>query len=192
MGTDPDDTARLNGRLRELLERHPRATWPRQRQRSASVALWLDVHDGLRRECAALQAAADDYRAGRTSAPPLAARTAPRLHGMLAELKGHHETEDFHYFPALRERHPQLAGGFDALAGDHSRLERAMADAAHALGLLLAASTEGADPSAARHAAERFVATGAELTAGLGRHLADEEDLVIPLLLDLEKRDDFG
>ena len=144
------------------------------------------MHDGFRRECAALRAAADDYRAGRAAAPQLAARAAPRLRAMLAKLTGHHETEDFHYFPAFRERHPQLARGFNTLASDHSRLQRAMADAAAALDLLLAVSSNGANRAAAPHAAERFVAAGAALYAGLERHLADEEDLIIPLLLDLE------
>jgi hemerythrin HHE cation binding domain-containing protein len=181
LASDVDQRAGWSGELRELLDRHPRETWARHR--SPTIALWLDMHDGFRRECAALLAAADDYRAGRATAPQLAALTAPRLRGLIVHLHGHHETEDFHYFPVFRAGHPALAPALDALGADHARLQRDVSDANAALEQLLAASASG-PTRAAEHAANSFVAASARLCGHLVRHLADEEDLVIPLLLE--------
>src|SRR5688572_24193401 len=111
--------------LRFLLERHPRATWPNAG--SASVAFWLQVHDRLRRDAAGLDAATEDYRSGRSSPVELAVVAAPRLRGLVAAMHGHHQIEDFEYFPEFRRAEPRLAAGFD-------RLERAPTGLSPAVG----------------------------------------------------------
>jgi hypothetical protein len=66
-GLSADSSGSWPAELLFLLERHPRATWPSAG--SASVAFWLQVHDRLRRDAADLDAAAEDYRSGRSSPP---------------------------------------------------------------------------------------------------------------------------
>jgi hemerythrin HHE cation binding domain-containing protein len=182
--SDLDERSGWPPELRVLLERHPRVSW--QQHGSASVALWLDVHDGFRHECSALDAAGADYRDRRMTAAQLAAVTAPRLRGLIGRLRGHHEIEDYHYFPVLRDTDPRLELGFDALAADHESLHGDIAATAAALTELLSATDPKSlrDTAAPRHAAERFVAASGRLNRRLGQHLRDEEDLVIPLLLD--------
>jgi len=161
-----------------LLERHPRATWPTAR--SASAAFWLDVHERLRRDCAGLRQAGDDYLRGRHTAAQLAAVAAPRLRGLVAAMQGHHQIEDHEYFPAFRGTEPRLAPDFDLLEAEHAALLRDVAAAQAALAELRA-TTEAKDGELA---ARRYVAAADALCERLVRHLADEEDLVVPLLIE--------
>jgi hypothetical protein len=173
--TDKDGES---ARSKELLERHPRASW--HDSRSASAAFWLEVHEHLRRDIAGLLAADNDYRA---SPQRLAVVAAPRLHGLIAGLHGHHQIEDFHYFPTFRRSEPQLTAGFDRLERDHAALGRHVETALAALTELRAAVAHP-DGATAQLAAARYVDAAAALCSELTRHLDEEENLVIPLLLE--------
>jgi iron-sulfur cluster repair protein YtfE (RIC family) len=171
--------------LEFLLERHPRATWPGAR--SATVAFWLDVHERLRRDAAGLEAAGDEYRRVRSSPAELAVIAAPRLRGLVAAMQGHHQIEDFEYFPEFRRAEPRLAAGFDRLEREHAALNRSVEVALAALAELHAAAERTTEPTSAATltlAAQVYVDAAATLSADLLRHLHDEENLVVPLLLE--------
>ena len=188
MNHNRDANERWPAELEFLLERHPRASWPGAR--SASAAFWLDVHERLRRDAAGLDAAGDEYRAGRSSAARLAVVAAPRLRGLVAAIQAHHQIEDFEYFPEFRRAEPRLAAGFDRLEREHATLNRSVDAALAALAELHAAAQHAAGtPSAAtlKLAAQRYVDAAATLSADLLRHLHDEENLVVPLLLELRR-----
>jgi hypothetical protein len=177
-----DDLDRRDGwskQLSFLLEKHPRATWPRGH--SASVEFWLGVHERLRRDCAGLEAASHDHG----GAPArLAVVAAPRLHGLVAAMHGHHQIEDFQYFPAFRRTEPRLTRGFDLLERDHADLRRVVDAALAALAGLRSAAERSTEPATLRLAAERYAGAAAALCRGLVKHLEDEEDLVVPLLIE--------
>ena len=168
--------------IQRFLERHPRSTWPASK--SAAATFWLEVHDHLRRDAAGLTAASTDYRG---SPSQLAAVAAPRLRGLVAAMHGHHQIEDFHYFPALRRAEPTLAAGFDRLEREHVRLNRSIDAALTALRELHAAVEVTAAPSSpatAQLAVQRYVDAAAALRRELEGHLNDEENLVVPLLAE--------
>jgi hemerythrin-like domain-containing protein len=144
------------------------------------------VHEHLRRDAAGLAAAGNDYRSGRSSPAQLAVIAAPRLRGLIVAMHGHHQIEDFHYFPAFRRTAPRLAAGFDRLQSGHASLSRRVDAALTALGELRTTAERTAAPAAAtpRLAAERYVDAAAELCRELERHLDDEENLVVPLLIE--------
>jgi hypothetical protein len=168
-----------------LLERHPRSGWPARESRA--VEFWLGVHEHLRRDCAGLGAAADDYRITRLSPPQLAVVAAPRLHGLIAAMHGHHQIEDFQYFPAFRRAEPRLGRGFDMLEREHTALRADVEAALAALDELRTAAeraTSAAAGSTLALAADRSIETVERLCAALVRHLDAEEDLVVPVLLE--------
>src|SRR5687767_1635971 len=102
-------------------------------------------------------------------------------------MHGHHQIEDFEYFPEFRRAEPRLAAGFDRLEREHAGLSRAVEAAAAALVELRAAAERPAEPATAatpKLAAQRYVDAAANLSADLLRHLSDEENLVVPLLLE--------
>jgi Hemerythrin HHE cation binding domain len=168
--------------LRVLLERYPRASW--RDQRSPGASFWLSIHDGFRREAAELGRLTEDFRAGRMTLHDLSVQASPRLRNLIAHLHGHHEIEDFHYFPAFREADRRLAAGFDALARDHEKLQQDIGAAAAAADALMM-SVHSAEPAAvAQSFAERYESASGALFERLLRHLTDEEDLIVPLLID--------
>jgi hypothetical protein len=183
--SDSDHTTTWPAAAARLLERHPRSSW-------AAVAtptthFWIEVHDDFRRECVALTLAGDECRERRITPRSYAALVAPRLRGLLGHLQGHHEVEEHHYFPTLRDSAPALGPAFDRLAADHVALDGDATRALAALAELVAAAESPQASQASRVAAERFAAECDVLCRHLVRHLSDEEDLVIPLLL--ERRD---
>jgi hypothetical protein len=179
-GTDSGDAWRSE--VERFLARHPRETWPRSR--STAAAFWLEVHDHLRRDTAGLRAASTDYR---NSPAQLAAVAAPRLRGLVAAMHGHHQIEDFHYFPALRHTEPKLAAGFDRLEREHVSLTGKIEAALGAIAELHAAVKGSAEPTAPATislAVQRYVDAAEALCRELEGHLSDEENLVVPLLLE--------
>jgi hypothetical protein len=109
-------------------------------------------------------------------------RFGPRFHRiagfLLGELHGHHQIEDMHYFPRLAAMEPSLQRGFDLLDADHHALHDALDAGAAAANATLAA-LKGPE---ARAEAARTRDAFAGLARLLDRHLADEEDIVAPLL----------
>jgi hypothetical protein len=149
---------------------------------SATTAFWLDVHDRLRRDAAGLDAAGEDYRSGHSTPAQLAVIAAPRLHGLIAAMQGHHQIEDFEYFPEFRRAAPNLAPGFDRLERDHATLSHSVDAALAALAELRAAVDRSVADTTLQLAARRYLDAAASLSADLLRHLHDEENLVVPLL----------
>jgi hypothetical protein len=165
--------------LRVLLADHPRESWERDPNFSGLVAFWLERHLMFRRLLAMLRAETEaliDRRLEAASGAPRLARIGGLL---LGELDGHHRIEDAHYFPVLACAEPRIARGFDLLEADHEALEAELAAFAGAAnGLLRALPGAGG-----RDAAGRFLARIDGLGKLLDRHLTDEEDLVVPVIL---------
>ena len=106
----------------------------------------------------------------------------PRLQFMLDQLNVHHQIEDLHYFPIFRAADAQLARGFDVLEGDHHHIHGEMARTAETANALLQALRGDAD--LLRRSSDDYADASGALIKGLVRHLDDEEDLIVPLILD--------
>ena len=170
-----------------VLEEYPRETWADTR--SAMARFWIDKHNYLRRQSDALQGANDEYRAERVDTARFGAFAASRLQSFLAELHGHHQVEDFHYFPAFRSTEPRLGVGFDVLARDHELIHQGIVGVVESINAFLSTiGPDSNDSDARRMAADRYIAASRLLHDRLARHLADEEDLIIPLMI----REDVG
>ena len=76
----------------------------------------------------------------------------------------------------------RLARGFDVLEGDHHAIHADMENTATTANALLHALA--GDPQALRRCGEDYAAASGGLLKGLVRHLDDEEDLIVPLILD--------
>jgi iron-sulfur cluster repair protein YtfE (RIC family) len=164
-----------------LLKQHPRSAW--RTHGTPMTDFWLQQHDSFRNQCAALQAATDDFRAGQTAPDEFCLWVAPRLHGFIGHLHGHHQVEDFHYFPAFRAAEQQLAAGFDVLANDHQVIHSGIDELVRTTNEFIAAVRNPAAKDSRHHVGDRYVAASELLYKRLVRHLNDEEDLVIPVML---------
>lgn len=146
---------------------------------------WIDKHNYLRQQSEGIIGANDEFRAGRIDPEQFGSWLAPRLQSFLSVLHGHHQIEDFHYFPAFRRTEPRLNPGFDVLARDHELVHHGIAGIVESVNTFfstLQSDATGAD-DARRHAADRYIEASQLLHTRLIRHLEDEEDLIIPLMI---------
>lgn len=176
----PDD-------LRFLVAKYPREAWQSHANVHGMAGMWLQRHDMFRELGGLLTSSIGDYREGRTDARGFASFFAPRLQFFLGQLDGHHNIEDHHYFPVFARVEPRLKRGFDILDSDHHLIHDALERNAETANAFLQALS--GDGDAQRFAADAYADENARLVAMLDRHLDDEEDLIIPLILDRGDRE---
>ena len=169
-----------------LVRRYPRESWPDHPNLGELARFWLQRHamfrelDALIRERTAL---ALDGRGDLARFRPWLARY---LQLTLGGLEEHHMVEDHHYFPRFRQAEPRLLAGFDLLERDHDALHARLEEiAVRANDLLRQPDDAGAG---LRTALGRFHDAFLLLGRDLSRHLDDEEDLVIPTILEHGER----
>jgi hemerythrin-like domain-containing protein len=180
--TDLENRAGWPADLRVILEKYPREQWAEHINLAGMARFWLDIHDGFRRAGATLRGSSNEFREGLITPQRFRSWYAPRLQTFLGHLEGHHQIEDYQMFPIFTAAEPRLARGFDVLESDHGIIHEAMdrmADTANAF-----MRVDAADRDAMRRAADDYVAVSDRLMKLLDRHLGDEEELVIPLILD--------
>jgi iron-sulfur cluster repair protein YtfE (RIC family) len=176
------DRAGLPDDLRLLYDKYPRADWNSVHTIGELGAFWISRHDMFREFGRMLVAGLDDLREERVSAERFARWFAPRLNHFLGDLEGHHQIEDYQYFPLFAAAEPRLARGFALLEEDHHLIHDLLernADTAGAFHRDLVTGSVQMPFSRDAYAVEADT-----LLRGLMRHLEDEEDLLIPLLLD--------
>lgn len=166
--------------LKVLLQDYPRAGWDAHPNFTGLVQFWLERHLMFRKLMTLLQTDSQAMLEKSLDPQAYAARLS-RFGGMLLQqLHGHHQIEDHHYFPKLKGMDPRLERGFDILDKDHHALD----------GLLnrFAESANGvigtvSDPVGAHDATGAFLSELDAFEIMLNRHLVDEEELVVPVIL---------
>ncbi len=165
---------------------YPVPTWRAHRNFGELSAFWLQVHASLRDHGGQLQRTTRAFREGQLDAGGFQRFFVPHLNQFLQHLNAHHQIEDSAYFPKFRALDRRMEVGFDLLEADHAAIHDALLASAEAARSLLGAVAR--DDDTRRRAADAY-ATGADaLLALLLRHLADEEDLVIPAMLEHGER----
>ena len=168
--------------LRVLMGRYPRERWDAHPNLGEMARFWLSRHAMFRELSVAIEQIAAHFRAGKLPPEEFARQFVPRLQFMLDQLNAHHQIEDLHYFPIFRVADDRLTRGFDVLEGDHHQIHADMARTAETANALLRALQEGGDPM--RRCGDNYADASGTLLKGLVRHLDDEEDLIVPLILD--------
>lgn len=181
MTSDPDDPLALGTRtglpdsLRVLANELPRAGWDSHPGFAGLAQFWMDRHLLFRRLMDAMQTDAEARIDARMSPRDFAARVQ-RLGGTLVgTLHEHHGVEDAVYFPQMRGMEPRLLRGFEMLDRDHHALDDWLAR--------FTAAAQGAIDRPDRDAVGAFHEELARFAPLLSRHLEDEEDLIVPVIL---------
>ena len=164
--------------LRVLIEEIPRETWEAHPHFGGIVQFWLERHlmfrDLLGRLHADTESLIDRRITAEAYAPVLS-----RMGGMfLDELHGHHHVEDAHYFPKLVKLDARVERAFDILDADHKALDGLLSRFAEGANGVLRARDDGA-----REAAAGFGDELETLAGFLDRHLVDEEEIIVPVIL---------
>ncbi len=169
MSNSLEDRDGLPEALRALLEETPRAGWEAHPEFGALTRFWLERHLGFRRLLGALRTDA------RADVGAFDMTRLSRLGGaFLGGLEEHHGVEDHVYFPKMVRLVPSLERGFAMLDADHHRLHEELEGFASGANAVLGG---GAD------ALVRFGDGLERMERFLDRHLTDEEDLIVPVIL---------
>lgn len=175
METDLDLTLRsgLPEALLALRVAYPRGTWETHSNFGGLVAFWMERHLMFRKLCEHLREDAEAAVDGRLTKAQYDQRLSRLGSMLLQQLHGHHQIEDQHYFPKLIGREASLDRGFEILDRDHHAMDGLLERFATSANAVL----QGTGEAGAFHTE----VTGFETL--LLRHLEDEEDLIVPILL---------
>lgn len=183
MSTDPNALAAraaLPDALRVLAEAWPRDEWEAHRHFDGLVRFWMERHMMFRKIMGMMQEDARAVIDGKMSDREYANRLS-RFGGMFVnELHGHHQIEDIHYFPKLQAIEASVAAGFDILDKDHHAIDDELARFVKGANAVLQKLD---DPKTMRDRVGRFETDLTGVAALLDRHLIDEEELVVPVIL---------
>lgn len=166
--------------LRVLLEDYPRDAWDSDTNFSQLVRFWLDRHLMFRRLAEVLTESTEKALDAKMGPARFASQLSRYGATFVGELHGHHTIEDTHYFPQLKLLDSRLERGFEILDSDHHALDAHLAgfsDAANAALRGINAGQDALDEIAVLR--ERLL----QFETFLNRHLIDEEELVVPVLL---------
>lgn len=165
--------------LRVLAEKYPRDGWEAHSNFDEMTRFWLDRHLMFREVIGKIQSQTRGYLDGPT--PRFAPELARYTGFFLNQLHGHHTIEDHHYFPVFNKLDNRLERAFDILDRDHHALDGHIHGLAEKTNAVLEQLQAGRDARSeadllltAQHGFERF----------LNRHLFDEEEIIVPLVLE--------
>lgn len=167
---------------------YPSDAWRADRNFGQLADFWLHIHATLRTEGGHVAAATQAFREGRTDAAGFQRTFVHRINQFLQHLTAHHTIEDQAYFPKFRTLDDRMVAGFDLLERDHAVIHDALETSVGSARAMLTAL--GGDRDGARRAVDTHAADHDWLVTLLARHLADEEDLVVPALLRFGEHSD--
>jgi iron-sulfur cluster repair protein YtfE (RIC family) len=167
--------------LRVLADKYPRDMWEDHPHFSQLTRFWLDRHLMFRRAHVQLVTTAETFLNGDADPHRTQAEIARMGQFLLEQLHGHHQIEDAHYFPIFAQFDKRLEEAFTLLDGDHHELDATLADFTQsANGALRALGGDGD----AKLAMGGFHGSITTLGQFLDRHLMDEEEIIVPLVLE--------
>lgn len=145
--------------------------WPAHLQR-----LHASLSEGSARLIAGLEVVLDEPEG---SAQELMGLTGMNrlANDLVAHVHGHHRFEDHNVLPGFLGRFPQLAGAIDLLEKDHHFLDTSLDQAEHVFAKL---QTSGTTKTQINEALVQAKVLGKILN----RHTYDEEDILIPAVLN--------
>lgn len=166
--------------LRVLLEQYPRDLWQSHSNFDGLTRFWLERHLMFRQILGELQAETQVFLDSNADARAHAGRTSQLAGFLINQLHGHHQIEDHHYFPKLAAADARLERGFGILDADHHALDSHLKGLTDDTNTLLRAINERRNATDAAGVLEKRLGGFGQF---LDRHLTDEEDLVVPVIL---------
>ncbi|MEY1556611.1 hemerythrin domain-containing protein [Yoonia sp. R2331] len=175
-----ENRAGLPDPLRVLLAAYPRDGWTTDPGFDALIRFWLDRHLMFRRLLADMTKTAEALIDETMEAPRFGAVMSRYGGHFVNGLHEHHTIEDTHYFPVLSQKDARITKGFAILDADHHAIDRHLSDFVDLANGALQ-KLDNRDPL--RGAVGDLHDHLGLLHRLLDRHLTDEEELVVPVIL---------
>lgn len=172
--------------MRTLLRDYPRKAWPDHPNFAASIQNWMDAHLMFKRLADITRKETELYLDNARDPEEYAGRLAYYGNHLVRNLHGHHGWEDHQFFPELSRADERFDQGLETLEADHVALndvlDRFTRAANRTVKLIQLDEPQAQGEAGAMHGLTT------EIGAFLDRHLADEEELVVPILLHHKMR----
>ena len=167
--------------MRVLLDQYPRDSWAAHPGFKEQTEHWLGAHQMFRRLGKLIRVETEFFLDKTRSPDDFAARLAYYGDAMVRNLHGHHGWEDHNYFPELCAADPRFEGGLEILEKDHQELDVVLESfsksANRAIKLVEFDVIQAFDEAGKLHTISETI------EAFLKRHLSDEEELAVPIIL---------
>ncbi len=167
--------------MQTLLRDVPRDGWHGHPHFARSIQQWMRAHGGFRQLGEALLQDTEAFLDGRREEAAYVTGLADLGNVLVRNLHGHHTWEDRSFFPELRGADPRFAEGLEMLEGDHTALDGLLETFVRQANRVVQLGSLA--PAQMAEEARPLRDTTARLGGFLERHLEDEEDLVVPILL---------
>lgn len=171
---------RLPDALRVLLQDYPRDMWSRDPGFDGLIRFWLDRHLMFRRLTDTMLEHTQSVLDSRITIESYL-KTLSHSGGMFVNgLHEHHMIEDTYYFPKLAVQDARISHGFEILDKDHHDIDALLAGFVSMANEVIGKASSG---EAWDGAVGGFHKDLEGLAKMLDRHLTDEEELVVPVIL---------
>jgi hypothetical protein len=171
----------LPDEMRVLLRDYPRDAWPDHPHFARSIQNWMGAHRMFRQLGGATRSETEAYLSHDSDAHDFAGRLSSYGNLLVRNLHGHHTWEDRSFFPELGAADARFARGLEMLESDHVVLDETLDRFTRASNRVI--KLIHLDPAQARDEAGPLHRIAEEIGGFLERHLGDEEDLAVPILL---------
>ena len=164
-----------------LLDRYPRDSWEAHPGFKEKTRHWLGAHQMFRRVAERIRLDNESLLDRDVAIDDYAARLSYYGGNLVGNLHGHHGWEDRSYFPELSAADPRFDAGLALLEQDHTDLDKVLDDFTRCANRLIKLSA--LDEAQALKEAGQVHNSSVVLEAFLKRHLSDEEELAVPIIL---------
>lgn len=168
-----------------------RDEWPQHHRFAGEAEFWMQVHKALLgataelpQRCASLMLSIDDPAVRKKSLTGLSQLGGQLIH----HAHTHHHVEDNHFFPVFQRAFPALDHHLALLDGDHKILTETLDQLELALReVSLAENYQDSKTSASKcqFNCERLLTAAKRVDKLFSRHIADEEEICIPAILQI-------
>lgn len=166
---------------RFLLDTYPRDSWDAHPGFREKTRHWLGAHQMFRRVSRQVHLDAEAYLNRDMPTDDYARRLSYLGGNLVGNLHGHHGWEDHSFFPELSAADRRFDAGLEVLEKDHADLDIVLDDFTRTANRAIKLAT--LDEAQARDEAALVLGSSEVIEAFLKRHLTDEEELAVPIIL---------
>ncbi len=174
-------TEDMPAEMRILLAEYPRDSWQSHAGFKDKTIQWLAAHQMFKRLIFTVRTDTEDYLDGNKDAQQYASHLSYRGGALVNNLHGHHGWEDHSYFPELSAADSRFDAGLAILEADHATLHQILDNFTDVANRVIQLTQ--LDHARARDEAGRLHSISVTIETLLQRHLGDEEELAVPIIL---------
>lgn len=171
----PDD-------MHRLLREYPRDTWEAHPGFREKTRHWLGAHRMFRQLSQLVRTDTERFLDRNQDSEVFVSRLGHYGNALVGNLHGHHGWEDHQYFPELSKADSRFDLGLKILEKDHADLDVVLDDFTRVANRVI--KLQHLDEAAAYDEAGQLHEVAQAIEAFLARHLTDEEDLAVPIILE--------